>query len=228
MPGNNPPILWTSRFVTHGLTGYSYFATILVAINACLAEQGENIMIFETIDKWILILGIVAGAVILIASRYWYQYEDKRKHSDSPVKWNHIYSIAIIATLICAIASAYLIMFFGLNLVIDKPVTDVGLAFLMAIVIGAVSAYFFDAFFPKYLADGKLAKLYADGQEAIRQKAQTEAAQKAVLDAVTKKAQSLGLFSEAKIEKLNEMCKEQGVEDPNFAIYVQLLISAPE
>ena len=231
MPSLNPPILCTSKFVTQGMTGFSYYATLLAAIDVWIqTKQGENIMIFDTeiIPMWLILLAMVFGAVLLIVSKYWYQYEDKRKHSAEPVKWNHIYTIAIVATLVCAIASSYMIVMYGLDLFFDKQVTDVGLAFLLCFIVGAVSAYFFDALFPRYLADGRLAKIYADGQEAIRKIAESEAAQKAFMDAIAKKANALGLVSENKIKALQGMVADKGAEDPNFPMYVQMLLNMPE
>ena len=213
MPGYNPPILGTSKLVTRGMTGFSYYATLFAAMDLWASKQGENIMIFaDDIPMWILIVAMVFGSVLLIFSKSWYLYEDKRKHSTEAVKWDHTYTIAIIATLVCAIASSYMIIMYGLEIFIEKQITDVGMAFLLCFIVGVVSAYFYDAIFPKYLADGRLAKAYADGQAIIREKLASEEVQKKALELLKQKAVALGV-PEDRVTIFCKMAEKVNTED---------------
>ncbi len=179
-------------------------------------------MIFENIENWILYAGIISGALILILVKYFYEYEDKRKHSDEAIKWDHTYTVAIILTAICAIVSAYLIAIHGLDYVYGgTPIVQPGLAFLICFAISGISAYFFDALFPKYLADGTLAKIYADGQEEIRKAAASEEAQKALFNAFSDKIGAVVNFDDAKVKMVMAMCNNDATS-PLIGVYAQM------
>ena len=237
MPGLNPPILGVSRIFLHGLTGFGYYSTLIAAVNVWVqSKQGDNTMVFDTeiISRWILIIATILGVVVLVGAKYWYLYEDKRKHSDSSLKWNHVYTVAIFATVICSILASYVIIAYGLDLFIDKPITDVGLAFLICFFVGVISAFVFDSIFPRYIADGTLAKAYADTQELVRKKAEeaaealkTKEAQEAILNAIREKVKTFAPgLSEKKVEQVANMMKSE--DDPNLPLYVLAANQLPE
>lgn len=218
------PAMGVAKFTLTGMAGFGYWSLLATSISVYLRTSmvGDHNMIFENIENWILYLGIISGALILILVKYFYDYEDKRKHSDKPITWNHTYTIAIFLTALCSIVSAYLIAIYGLDYVYSgKPIVQPGLAFLICFAISGISAYFFDAFFPKYLADGTLAKVYADGQENIRKIAASEEAQKALFKAFSDKIGAIVNFDDAKIKMVMAMCNNDE-NSPLIGIYAQM------
>lgn len=222
MPLN--PTMGIAKFSLTGMAGFGYWSLLVTSVSRFFQasiKEGHN-MIFENIENWILYAGIVFGALILILVKYFYEYEDKRKHSNDVIKWDHTYTIAIILTAICAIVSTYLIAIYGLDYIYGgAPIAQPGLAFLICFAISGVSAYFFDAFFPKYLADGTLAKIYADGQEEIRKAAASEEAQKALFNAFSDKIGAVVNFDDAKIKMVMAMCNNDATS-PLIGVYAQM------
>jgi heme/copper-type cytochrome/quinol oxidase subunit 2 len=221
MPIN--PASGIAKFSLTGMAGFGYWSLLATSASVYLRSLAEgHTMIFENIPNWVLYLGVVTGALILVLVKYFYEYEDKRKHSEQIIKWDHTYTIAIFLTVICAIVAAYLICIYGLDYIYGgNPIAQPGLAFLICFAISAVSAYFFDAFFPKYLADGTLAKIYADGQELIRERAASEEAQKALFNAFSEKIGALVNYDDAKIKMVMAMCNNDS-SSPLVGIYAQM------
>jgi len=232
MPGQRrgEPSALVAKLILKGSALYailSTFANGLRSFLLVLARKGDS-MLF-TAAAWILYVGLGLGIVLCILLCYYFKWvEFQKHHPDEKVKFDVKYFVAGSCTLIVSILVSYVIMFYGINYIApDTTITEEALAFLTAFLVGGVTTYIMDACIFHPLADGSAAIASNKLQEAIRQAAASEEARKALFNAVADKAQALGLVDEKKIEALAGMVSVKGVDDPNFALYCQMLLNTP-
>ena len=183
-----------------------------------------------TAENWIMYLGMAFGILFCLALGYYFKFQVyQEKHPDYKVKFEVKYAVAAFCTLIASVIVSYVVVFFGLGYIApETEITQDSIAFLMALAIGGFTTYIIDACLFHPLVDGTAAIAFNKAQDRIREELASEEARKAFLDAITTKAQSLGLVSEKKIDALKGMVADKGAEDPNFPMYVQMLLNMPE
>ena len=174
-------------------------------------------------------VGLALGIALCLLICYYFKWvEFQKHHPDEKIKFDVRYVVAGSCTLIVSILVSYVVMFYGIAYIApDTTISEEALAFLAAFLVGGVVTYIMDACIFHPLADGSAAIASNKLQEAIRQAAASEEARKAFVQAVSDKAKALGLMSDEKIDALAGMVSVKGVDDPNFALYVQMLLNTP-
>ena len=223
------PTTWVAKLLFKGMGLYAVFSTFASGLNAflvVLADKGET-MIF-TADNWIMYLGLAVGIILCLILGYFFKFQVyQKKHSDVQLKFEVRYAVAAFCTLLVSAIVSYVIQFFGLGYIApETTITQASIAFLVALAVGGFTAFIIDACLFHPIVDGTAAMAFNKAQEKLREELASKEAQEALMKAITKKANDLGLVSEKKIEALQGMVK--GPEDPNFALYCQMLIATPE
>lgn len=200
------------RIVLIAITGDPLF----YGMDDIIMGRGHDKMIFaDTIETWILWVGIAIGVIALTAIGYWFKYQDyQMKNPDEQIKFETRYIVAAVLTVAVSALLSYVIVFYGLDYVIDETITEWKLAIVLAGIVGAICAYLADAFFFHPLADGIAAQAYVKSQALVREQLATEEAQKAITEAVVAKARDFGVISDAGLAFVRKHAKS--VDDPDF------------
>lgn len=225
------PSTWVAKLLFRGTGLYAVLSTFVSGLKTfliVLADKGET-MLF-TADTWVIYLGMAFGIIFCLLLGYFFKYQEYCKnHKDVKVKFEARYAVAAFCTLLVSVLVVYVIMFYGLAYIApETEITQASIAFIASLAIAGFTTYIIDACLFHPIVDGTAAMMFNKTQDAIREAAASEAAQKAVFDAIAAKAQALGLGSEAKIKALAGMLGEKGADNPNFPIFVQMLMNAPE
>lgn len=170
-------------------------------------QASEN-MIFETIPIYVLILGLILGAVGLTAVAYWFKYQDYQAKKDVLVKFDRKYLISAGLTGALSLGAGFVV----LTVLVPEFITGVEIvnpvaAAFVAFIVGAVMAFFIDTLFFHPLADGAMAKAYNKAQKATLELIKTEKAQEVAFLAFKDACDHFGIVDEEKIKKLHDVYK---------------------
>lgn len=225
------PTTIVAKLLFRGTGIYAIGSTFMSGLQSFLVvigQKGES-MLF-TAANWIMYVGMGLGIVLCLLLGYFFKYQSYQEHHpDKKVKFEVKYAVAAFCTLISAVIVAYVVIFFGLGYIApETEITQDSIAFLMALAIGGFTAYILDACLFHPIVDGSAAMAFNKTQDKIREELASEEAKKLFISAISKRANDLGLGSDKKIQALIGMVGDKGVDDPNFAMYVNLLKDAPE
>lgn len=200
------------RIVLIAITGDPLF----YGMDDLIMGRGYDKMVFaDTIEAWMLWVGIAIGVIALTAIGYWFKYQDyQMKNPDESIKFEVRYIVAAALTVAVSVLLSYVIVFYGLGYFIDTPIAEIELAIAVSAIVGAVVAYLVDAAFFHPLADGIAAQAYVKSQALVREQLATEEAQKAITEAVVAKAKEFGVISDAGLAFVKKHAKS--VDDPDF------------
>ncbi len=225
------PTTIVARLLFRGMGLYavgSTFASGLQSFLLVVGQTGEN-MLFTTAN-WILYIGLAFGILFCTALAYYFKFQVyQKKHPDQKLRFEVRYAVAAFCTLIASTIVAYVIMFFGLGYVApETEITQDSVAFLIALAVGGFTTFIIDACLFHPLVDGSAAMAFNKAQDKIREELASKEAKEAFAKLIADKANALGLVSEKKIAILKGMVGEKGSEDPNFPMYVAMLLNMPE
>ncbi len=211
------------RIVLIAITGDPLF----YGIDDIIMGTGYEKMVFaDTIETWVLWVGIAIGVVALTAIGYWFKYQDyQMKNPEESIKFEVRYIVAAVLTVAVSVLLSYVIVFYGLGYFIDTPIAEIELAIAVSAIVGAVVAYLVDAAFFHPLADGIAAQAYVKSQALVREQLATEEAQKAIAEAIVTKAKQFGVTTDAQLNFIKENVKS--VDDPNFIWVVNYIMNNP-
>lgn len=171
-------------------------------------------MIFEGIENWILILGLVIGAISIPAISYWFKYQDVRKKKDVG-KFGLDYAVSLGLVIVIGGLVAYICVIFGLPIVCKEIVVcEPSLAFVIALAVGGICSYLIDTALFHPLADGRVAQKWNKEQEEIRKQLASEEAKALFLSAVESKCKAFGITDETMIQMIAGMVKSE--DDPQL------------
>lgn len=225
------PTTVVAKLLFKGIGLYTVGSTFASGLNSFLIVVGQkgNNMIF-TAANWILYVGLAFGIILCIALAYFFKYQVyQKKHPETKIQFEVRYVVAAFCTLIASAIVSYVIMFFGLGYVApDTEITQESVAFLIAFAVGGFATFILDSCLFHPICDGSAAMAFNKAQEKIREELASKEAQEAFAKLITDKANALGLLSPKKIEALKGMVADKGADDPNFPMYVQMLLNMPE
>lgn len=225
------PVAVIAKVIFGGTSAYTIVTTFVAGLRAFImvAGQGSETLIFAC-ENYVLYLAIVLGIVFVLFVDYFLEWQEyQKKHPDEVLKFDIKYVVAALCTMLVSAIITYLCVFYGAGYIAEETIIqEVGLCFVIAFFASGVITYVVDACIFKRVCDGTMAALKVKSQKAIREALESEAAKKALFNAIADKAKALGLVSDKKIEALAGLVGDKGVDDPNFALYAQMLQNTPE
>lgn len=166
------PNWFVAKILFIGIGAWYIFSTILAYCQLMihLVTTGNDNMIFESIEEWVLLLGLVAGVFAIAFIGYWFEWQDYMAKNNVAVKFSIRYVVAGGLTIASSVFVGYMVIQYGLVLVCENwIITDPMFAGCITFAVGGALSFIVDAALFHPIADGTAANAWNKAQEAVRE-----------------------------------------------------------